>query len=380
MKKILALLGSILFVIIAAISAYFGVDISSAIPTPVEVPGGIDVPDIEPDVALTPGAISHDWYEIYFTDPTCPLEEERVGGLDEVIAAEIRAAQQQIDIAAFDLDAEPIVQALIDKRAEGLTVRVVTDSDNGDLSSIRRLRRHGISVPEDKRRGLMHNKFIVIDGRVVWTGSLNFTTNGIYCNNNNLIRIESPRLATNYLVEMDEMYVDRLFGPASPENTPRTDLMIGGIRVENYFAPETEPAATVARTVARAQEEILFMAFSFTDDVVGEAVLGRADAGVPIRGVFEKVGAENSFSYYPLMKILNSPNVDVRLDGNPNIMHHKVFIIDRETVLLGSYNFSDSANSKNDENIIVIHDPTFASYFVDEFAAVWAESVAASQE
>ena len=66
--------------------------------------------------------------------------------------------------------------------------------------------------------------------------------------------------------------------------------------------------------------------------------------------------------------------LDVRIDGNARIMHHKVIIIDRQKVIFGSFNFSDSANDKNDENIIIIDDPTFAEFFVEEVDAVWAEA------
>ena len=99
----------------------------------------------------------------------------------------------RVDVAAFDFDSEPMVEALIELEEQGILVRVVTDEDNADLSAINRLRRHGISVVEDKRSALMHNKFVIIDGRYLWMGSMNFTTNGVYCNNNNLVRIDSAR-------------------------------------------------------------------------------------------------------------------------------------------------------------------------------------------
>ena len=54
-------------------------------------------------------------------------------------------------------------------------------------------------------------------------------------------------------------------------------------------------------------------------------------------------------------------------------MHHKVIVIDRETVIFGSFNFSDSANSRNDENLLIVHDATFVEYFIEEFNTVWAE-------
>jgi phosphatidylserine/phosphatidylglycerophosphate/cardiolipin synthase-like enzyme len=316
-----------------------------------------------------------DWYDIYFTNPTCPPEDQRVGGLDQLIADDLlQTAKTQVDMAAYELNAEPIVNALIELRRRGLIVRVVTDTDNADLSAINRLRRHRISVVEDKRSGLMHNKFIVIDGRIVYTGSMNFTSNGAYCNNNNLVRIESPQLAANYIAELDEKYIDRAFGPTSPDNTPNEQLTIGGVPVENYFGPEKAISPIIARAVTRAQTEILFMAFSFTDSQIGEAMLGRAEGGVAVRGVFEHVGGNTNFSYFPKMNESGLPNVQVRTDGNPRVMHHKVIIIDRQTVILGSFNFSDNANRRNDENILIVHDPTFASYFIEEFEAVWAEA------
>ncbi len=314
-----------------------------------------------------------DWYDIYFTNPTCPPEEERIGGLDELIAADILQAQTQVDIAAFDLDAEPIVNALIELEKRGIPVRAVTDEDNSELTSINRLRRNGISVIEDKRSGLMHNKFIIIDGHILYTGSLNYTTNGVYCNNNNLVRINSSRLAQNYITEMAEMYDEKAFGPTSPENTPREQSNINGVTIENYFSPETKVAPIIADAVSQAQEEILFMAFSFTDEQIGEAMLERAANGVDVQGVFETVGSSSEYSYYSPLRVFPD-NVEVWQDGNPKVMHHKVIIIDRETVIFGSFNFSDSANKRNDENTLIIHDPTFASYFVEEFEKVLQEA------
>ena len=317
---------------------------------------------------------SGQWYEIYFTDPTCPPEEERYGGVDEIIAEDLLRAQQQVDVAAFALDAEPIVNALIDLEQQGKVLRVVTDDENEDLESIRRLRRHGTSVITDDRSGLMHNKFIVIDQRYIWTGSLNYTSNGAYCNNNNLVRLDSPELAENFNAELDEMYIERAFGPTSPDRTPRKSVRINGVRIDNYFASEETIAPIVAGLVEVAEEEILFMAFSFTHEEIGEAMLAQAAQGVAVRGVFETVGSETPYSYYPPMAEAGLPTLAVRQDGNPQIMHHKVIIIDRDIVLLGSFNFTTNADRRNDENMLVVHDPEFAGYFVAEFELVWNEA------
>ncbi|MDX1664544.1 MAG: phospholipase D-like domain-containing protein [Candidatus Promineifilaceae bacterium] len=337
----------------------------------------IEVPaDNFPDDAVPPrvDAPHEEWYEIYFTNPTCPPEEERTGGVDEVIAADLLMATERVDVAAFDLDAEPIVEALVALKQNGVDVRVVTDEDNEALSSIRRLRRHGISVIADERSALMHNKFVVIDDRIVWTGSLNFTTNGAYCNNNNVVRIDEPLLAANYRAEMDEMVEQRAFGPTSPVATPNERLQIGDTLLENYFAPEIEVAPRLVELVANAEEEILFMAFSFTHDALGQAMIDAAATGIPVRGVFETVGSETEFSVYPSMASSVLPTISVRQDGNARLMHHKVIVLDRETVVLGSFNFTASANDRNDENVLIVHDPTFTSYFVEEFDLVWDEA------
>ena len=167
--------------------------------------------------------------------------------------------------------------------------------------------------------------------------------------------------------------------PIRPPNTPNEKMRINDIEVENYFGPEKELSLNIARAVASAQVEILFMAFAFTDDQIGSAMLGRADSGVAIRGVFETAGADTAFSYFPYLAEaeLEMDHVQVRRDGNPQIMHHKVIIIDRETTIFGSFNFSDSANRRNDENILIVHDPTFTSFFVEEFETVWDEAAAA---
>ena len=322
----------------------------------------------------TPPGTTRGWYEIFFTEPDCPPEQEREGGVDEIIAADLLRAQSQVDVAAFDLDAESIVDALIELEEGGVAVRVVTDDQNEDQDGIRRLRRNGTGVVTDDRSALMHDKFIVVDGRVVWTGSLNYTSNGAYCNNNNAVRIESPLLARNYQAEMDEMYIDHDFGPLSPDATPLKQLRIGDVLIENYFASEEDVASLLANVVAEAESEILFMAYSFTQEDIGEAMLARAEQGVTLRGIFETTGSETPFSYFPVMRDAGLSGVSVRQDGNPRLMHHKVIIVDRRVVVFGSFNFSGNANDSNDENVLIVHDPEFTSFFVEEFNLLWEEA------
>ena len=103
-----------------------------------------------------------------------------------------------MDIAAFDLDLETVTEALIRAYQRGVRVRLVTDTDYQDELGPERLREAGVPVIADERNPFMHNKFVVIDGAQVWTGSWNLTDNGTYRNNNNVLVIDSQKLAENY--------------------------------------------------------------------------------------------------------------------------------------------------------------------------------------
>ena len=382
--------GGILVLIVILLAALFGVDLEgsdielledifNATPE-FEDPPARDRDDFENPNETNPVDVQApaNWFEIYFTAPECARSaDERVGGIDQIIAEDIATAQFQVDIAAFELDLGPIADALIALEQEGIIVRVVVDSDHiGEESAVNRLRRNGISVVEDDRSALMHNKFIVIDNAVVWTGSMNYTSNGAYCNNNNAVRFDVPELARNYTAEMDEMYLGRRFGPTSPANTPDTQFTVNGVLIENYFGPEIEIDEILAARLSGAESEILFMAFSFTNDLIGNAILDKGLEGLTIRGVFETAGSETDFSDYSRIADLAAAtvNVAVRQDENSRLMHHKVMIIDQRIVIFGSYNFSVSANDNNDENLLIVHDPLFAGFFIEEFEAVWEES------
>lgn len=372
-KSLLRGAATLLALLLVLVMGALGYDLTSIWPADEPVSTPLPLVTSTPSPRPTPTSIPP-WYEIYFTNPTCPAEADRTGGVDEIIAGDILAAERGIDIASFELNSTPIVDALIALEKRGLPVRVVTDSDYGSDSGINRLRRNGIGVVEDGRSAFMHDKFIIIDDLYLWTGSMNFMPNDVYCNNNNTVRIISAELAANYRAEMDEMVNERAFGPRSPLNTPNSRLTIQGIPVENYFAPEEKVAPIIAARIESAQQEILFMAFSFTLEDIGEAMLDRAAAGINVRGVFETVGSESSFSYYGDMRNAGLSTISVRQDGNPRIMHHKVIIIDRRITIFGSYNFTASANESNDENILIVTDPQFASYFIEEFNHVWDEA------
>jgi len=143
----------------------------------------------------------------------------------------------------------------------------------------------GIPIVGDKRPGLMHDKFMVIDRSEVWMGSMNFTDSGTYDDNNNMMRIRSTKMAENYSKEFEEMFVDNKFGPDSVPETPNPTLTIDGTEVDTYFSPDDGVLNALVPLLNSAQESIYFLAFSFTSNELGDIVREKAKAGLTVEGV-----------------------------------------------------------------------------------------------
>ncbi|MFH1186196.1 MAG: phospholipase D-like domain-containing protein [Chloroflexota bacterium] len=309
------------------------------------------------------------WFEIYFTDPANPASAQMTGGVDSPLVESIDAARLSVHAAIYSLTLDTIREALIRAHRRGVEVRLVTESDNSDSEDLQRIKDAGIPILGDRRQGTMHNKFLVIDRTNVWTGSMNFTFSGAYPDNNTVMRIASADLAEAYETEFAEMFEDDKFGPEAGRPTPQPRLEIEGTLMEVYFAPDDGVEAALVDLLDTAQYRLDFLAYSFTSDPLGDAVMRAADAGVAVRGVMdEDQGASNIGSE---LTAFRSAGLNVRLDGNPGQMHEKVIIVDETVVVLGSYNFSRNANEINDENVLVIHSRLIASQYLREFERLY---------
>ncbi len=317
-------------------------------------------------------------YDVYFTTPKYPdRESDHHGSVDEKLTSFINTAQSSVDMAIYQLDLPNVTQALLNAKKRGASVRLVTDvdilNDPDENASFKQLQSAGIPVVAGNPNAIMHDKFVVVDKAAVWTGSWNFTVNDTYRYNNNGILIRAPALANNYIVTFEKMFNDKKFGASRKPGGTTLRLTIGDIPVENYFAPEDDVAKKITARITQAKQSIDFMAYSFTEDAIGSAVRERSKAGVRVRGVFEKTGSETQFSEYGPMR---KQGMDVWQDGNPYLMHHKVFILDDKTVIFGSFNFSQNADKENDENLLILDDPSLAQSFKTEFTRVYEQAKA----
>ncbi len=311
------------------------------------------------------------WYAVYFTNPQFGAEASLVGGPDEVLAAAIDAADQSIDLAVYELDLMSVRDALARAHSRGVTVRLVTESDNLGQAEIQWLATTGIQMRGDERDPLMHDKFIILDGAEIWTGSMNLTVGSAYRSNNNLLRVRSTWLAQQYRREFDEMFLLDQFGALSLPGLSIPASLIEGVQVEVGFSPDDRVAERIVELISGAQRSIQIMAYNLTLDEISDAILERARAGVLVQGVFDEGQAKNQGSD---VERLAQAGLDIWLDGSPGLMHHKVIVIDGELLITGSYNFSRSAEERNDENVLFIFSPELADQYRMEFERVLVEA------
>jgi phosphatidylserine/phosphatidylglycerophosphate/cardiolipin synthase-like enzyme len=368
MKRLNLLLGLILILLVSTV-----LGCSQLPPTP-DLPMETETPESWlTEIRLPAGyGARASWIDIYFTDPDSPLASQETGGIDGPLVASIDAARLTVDVAVYSLNLRSIRDALIRAHERGVQVRVVMESDNMDGSAPQALIEAGIPVLGDRREGLMHDKFVVIDRSELWMGSMNFTYSGAYEDNNQLLLFRSVKMAENYTKEFEEMFLDDKFGDNVVRETPNPKISIDDTRMDVYFSPDDGVAIPVLEILNNAEESIYFMAFSFTTDEFGEAIRLKAENGLTVAGVMEdqQVRSNIGTEYDPFKQA----GLDVFIDGIEGQMHHKTMIIDERIVITGSYNFSRSAEIRNDENLIVIYSEEIADFYLQEFQRVYQQA------
>jgi phosphatidylserine/phosphatidylglycerophosphate/cardiolipin synthase-like enzyme len=320
-----------------------------------------------------------EWYTLYFTKPTYPEKAaDRNGGVDAAIVADIEHAQKTIDAAVFDFRLPALVDAFARAAQRGVRVRLVTDYAANQVSkeytgAIEKMEKAGVQVLRDHRSALMHNKFVVIDNRLLWTGSMNFTANDVYRNNNNMLRVMMPQLIENYNARFERLFQMRdANAPGKQVPNPKITLS-SGVTIENYFSPTGGTQKAILDKLKAAKKNIRVTAFTFTDTAMGDVLKAQAKANLAVQGVFE---ARNNGAQGAEYEDLKRAGLDVLEDGNCYILHSKTMVIDNRFVVTGSYNFTANAEKSNDENILIIDDPKLAKEYLTEFNRLYKQAQA----
>jgi len=285
--------------------------------------------------------------EVYF----CPEDECR-----EHLVEFLQGAKNYIHCAFYDVDLPEVINTLKEKESK-IDVKLAIDQASIDKIS-------GTNLVVRNDSNLMHNKFCIVDGEKVFTGSFNPTENCNFYNNNNMAIIYSKIIADNYEKEFQELW-NKDFGQGQAVENPI--IYLNNKKIENYFCPEDSCSQHVISNLAEANKEIYFMIFSFTDDDIGNELIEKHNNGIKIKGVLEKT-RQSEFSEYDSLK---KNGIDIKWDEYAYTMHNKVFIIDNKTVITGSFNPTESGDKGNDENLLIIHDENIAKKYLKEFEKIW---------
>jgi hypothetical protein len=305
-------------------------------------------------------------------------------------------AHRSIDAAFYSLSGTPgpgtdLANALIAAKGRGVSIRVICEQDNRSTSPLNALASAGIPIitdsfdPVNAGAGLMHNKYVVIDGRGgapestwVWTGSWNPTDPGTNDDYQNALEIQDPALAGAYELEFNEMWGSATqtpvaslsrFGARKTDNTPHR-FRIGGRDIELFFSPSDKTSSHIAAALDGATHSINFALLTFTRDDLAKVIIGRKSAGVTLHGLMDnRTDSGSEYDY------LAGQGVDMHLKTGTGLLHHKYAILDagfptaHPTVITGSHNWSSSAETANNENTLIIHDAAIANLYLQEFAA-----------
>ncbi|MGB0929220.1 MAG: DUF5689 domain-containing protein [Chitinophagales bacterium] len=310
-------------------------------------------------------------------------------GIPDTLIHYIDNAKYTIDVTSYTLDnSNGIMEAIQAAHDRGVTVRLVTDADaqEGAFNNFpgQKIRRPDAAPGEIS--GIQHNKFVIFDADspdpnepLLWTGSTNLTTGQLLEDPNNVIIFQDQSLARAFKIEFEEMLAGN-FGESKRHNTPN-EFLIDGKRVELYFSPSDDVQTEQIATVRSADFELYFAILSFTRNAVAYAMVDEHDEGTYVAGLidddFNPLGEGQPYPYEILVD--NIGNDQVKFDNGPYIFHHKTLIVDQghpesdALVWTGSYNWSNSARFRNDENVVIVHSATIANLYYQEFSQRFQE-------
>jgi phosphatidylserine/phosphatidylglycerophosphate/cardiolipin synthase-like enzyme len=144
------------------------------------------------------------------------------------------------------------------------------------------------------------------------------------------------------------------------------DLTLKNVPVQVYFSPRGGCTEAVVAALEAARETVLVQAYSFTSAPVAGALKAAHDRGVDVRVVLDR---SQRSERYTSATFLQHAGIPTWIDSAHAIAHNKVMVIDGETVITGSFNFTKAAEEHNAENLMVLRDPGLAARYAENWEA-----------
>ncbi len=136
-----------------------------------------------------------------------------------------------------------------------------------------------------------------------------------------------------------------------------------------YFTPPANAAAAIVKAIDASEREVLVQAYGFTHNAIAQALVRAHERGVKVRVLLDKK-SQTSNRY--VMGVLQDADIAVRQDGKHAIAHNKVMVIDQAVVITGSFNFTNSAETRNAENVLILKSPDLALQYRLQWQNHWA--------
>jgi phosphatidylserine/phosphatidylglycerophosphate/cardiolipin synthase-like enzyme len=361
-------------------------------------------------VVTAGGAIEAILFQETGTAPEQPSPERdaQTGAVADYLAAFIRGASATLDIAIYDFRltgsaAETVRAALQDRAASGTQIRVLFDSAAAagqggepgndlapggtaefldkiqDIAELKGIT--GVQPRDPGKHVLMHHKYIVRDAlspaAAVLTGSANFTNDAFGLQENTILVLRSHDLATYYQTDFSDLWERDEVLPSSGLCDTGT-LSIGGVPVTVSFAPGEGQSITreIVQAIDAANGRIATASMLFSSGPILAALSEAIDRGVSVSGVCDGtqmagvveqwrqsgVGEDKINTWEKVRAHLSAkPSIKYTPSAPHNFLHIKALVTE-DTVVTGSFNFSNSARG-NAENVLVIRDGAMAAAY-----------------
>jgi phosphatidylserine/phosphatidylglycerophosphate/cardiolipin synthase-like enzyme len=312
-------------------------------------------------------------------------------GAGNLVVNAISEAQTSIDVAALLITSEGIYTALVDAHNRGVNVRIVVDANSANTpgSDVQALIDQNIPVKLNSEFRIMHNKYIVIDGNSVQTGSFNYSSNADKKNAENAIFLnEQPDIAklysdnferlfadsnsinninelqtkagflSEYLLRESEFSIEEMLKKSST-NFSTFRLKDGVVDVAfsdacNYIPSSPSAKNLVLQVIRNAKNNIYMAAYGFSDPDIISALKDSQKSGVNINIVLDYKSNNRNSS----VDDLRSLGSNIYLNKKFSIMHNKYIVADSNTLELGSFNYTTSAETQQCNNILVFYNQT----------------------
>ena len=339
-----------------------------------------------PSVARPPSVFRSEFVKVILTDLTATHKPSNACNTEicQALVGQINSAQSSIDFAIYGYTKIPMIQsALENAQIRGVKVRFVYDIDGKGqnlypdtlyLTKVFTENQADFDLAgassKKSQSNIMHNKFFIFDNKIVMTGSANLSnTDYSGFNSNAVIFIDSAQLASAYAQEFEQMY-GKKFHKLKSKLSDKEHIQVGSSDFSVYFSPADKAITSqIIPLVDCAQKYIYMPVFLITHKGLADSLIRASRRGVEVKVIVDATNARGSSSKHQLLR---SNGILVKTENYAGKLHSKSIIIDDLYTVIGSMNFSKSAETVNDENMVIIKNNDIAVFYKNFFKYLWA--------